>query len=187
MDKRSRNFGGVIYPDSTTYNFSDVIREGKNYFQEFIYILHDKDLDENGNTKKAHLHWLGRRKNAVHIPTVAKVMGLQTNEIEMIRNWSGSVRYLTHVDYPEKYQYEMNDIQGNIRDLFSYFEIISEGDAVIRILKQRDDGKSYREIMFDSVDRGYYSHFRRNLGIVQIIEEDDRKFREKKLLTDSEN
>lgn len=186
-DKRSRNFGGVLYPDAENYNFSDILREGQNYFQEFAFILHDKDLDENGNLKKPHFHWLGRRKNGVHLSTVAKVMGIDEHHIEMIRNWQGSVRYLTHVDYPDKFQYSIENIEGSMKDLYSYFEIISEGEAVINIIKQRDEGKSYRQILFDSVEKGYYSHFRRNLGIVQMIEEDDRKFKEKKLLTNSDN
>lgn len=182
-EKRSRNFGGVLYPDAENYSFADVLLEGQNYFQEFAYILHDKDVDENGELKKPHIHWLGRRKNGVHVSTVSKVMGIEEHHIEMIRNWQGSVRYLTHVDYPEKFQYNVENIDGSIKDIFSYFNIVSEGEAVISIIKQRDSGKSYREILFDAVEKGYYAHFRRNLGIVQIIEEDDRRVREKKELT----
>ena len=181
--KRSRNFGGVVYPDSESYDYEQVLIDGQNYFQEFAYILHDSDVDENGELKKPHIHWLGRRKNGVHLSTVAKVMGIEEHHIEMIRNWQGSVRYLTHIDYPEKFQYNMDNIDGTIKDIYSYFNILTEGEAVINIIKQRDAGKSYREILFDSVEKGYYSHFRRNLGIVRIIEEEEWKDTEKKMLT----
>lgn len=182
-EKRSRNFGGVIYPDSESYDYEQVLIDGQNYFQEFAYILHDSDVDENGELKKAHIHWLGRRKNGVHLSTVAKVMGIEVHHIEMLRNWHGSVRYLTHIDYPDKFQYSIDSISGTIKDIYFYFNVVSEGDAVINIIKQRDAGKSYREILFDAVEKGYYAHFRRNLGIVQIIEEDDWYLREKKELT----
>ena len=171
---KTRTYGGVIYPDSENYCVDDVLLAGKNYFSEFCYILHDKDVTEDGELKKAHIHWLGRRKNATGIKYVSEIMGLKLNEIEAVKNWKGSVRYLTHIDYPDKYRYEIEDIKGNIEDIVSYFEKMSEGKAVLKMIVEREEGLTYKEILIKAVEGGYYDCFRRNVGIVDMVVKDSQ-------------
>lgn len=177
---KTRTFGGVLYEDSGTYNFDDVLLAGKNYFADFCYILHDKDVTENGELKKPHIHWLGRRKNASSVNYIADVMGLKVNEIEVIRNWKGAIRYLTHIDYPDKYQYSIEDINSNMEDIVSYFERITEGRAVISMIEQREEGSTYKEILIKAVEGGYYDVFRRNIGIVDMVVKDNEVMKYKK-------
>lgn len=171
---KTRTYGGVLYPDSETYDYEEVLLNVKNYFVEFAYILHDKDVTEDGEVKKAHMHWLGRRKNASSLEYVAEVMGLKENEIEAIRNWKGAVRYLTHVDYPDKYRYEVDDIVTNMDNIVAYFEQISEGRAVLNMIELREKGSTYKEILIKAVEGGYYDSFRRNIGIVDMVVRDQQ-------------
>ena len=48
--KMSRNFQGVIYPDSQSYDCQEVLSKLAQ-FSDFAYILHDQDVDENGELK----------------------------------------------------------------------------------------------------------------------------------------
>lgn len=173
-DVKTRTYGGIVYPDSETYDYEEVLRNGKNYFVEFSYILHDKDVTEDGEVKKAHIHWLGRRKNASGLKYVAEIMGLKENEVEIIKNWKGAVRYLTHIDYPDKYRYEVEDIVTNMDNIVAYFEQISEGRAVLNMIEQREKGYTYKEILIKAVEGGYYDSFRRNIGIVDMVVRDQQ-------------
>lgn len=51
---KDRKYQGVLYPDSESYCCDDVLNILKSTFPEFAYILHDKDVDENGELKKPH-------------------------------------------------------------------------------------------------------------------------------------
>lgn len=179
--KKYRNFGGVIYKDSESYNWEDVLRNGHNYFVEFAWIEHDKDVDEDGVLKKPHIHWLGRKKNGTTISYVSDIMELQTYEVEIIKNWKGAVRYLTHVDYEDKYQYDISEINGSIIELPSYFEMMGEGDAVLKMLEQRESGMSYKKILIDAVQGGYYASFRRNIGVIEMVMNDQRAIYEREI------
>ena len=60
-EKQSRSFLGVLYPDSTSYVFDDVLVRLKDTFPELAYITHDRDVDDNGELKKPHVHWCGKK------------------------------------------------------------------------------------------------------------------------------
>lgn len=53
---RTRNFATVVYPDSAIDNWQDILIEQR--IPCFISPIHDKDLNPNGEPKKAHYHIL---------------------------------------------------------------------------------------------------------------------------------
>ena len=71
MSGKSRSFLGVLYPDSESYDCSAVLERLSCLFEEWAYILHDSDSDENGELKKAHIHWVGRLENATSLLAIA--------------------------------------------------------------------------------------------------------------------
>ena len=71
MSGKSRSFLGVLYPDSESYDCSAVLERLSCLFDEWAYIVHDSDSDENGELKKAHIHWIGRLENATSLLAVA--------------------------------------------------------------------------------------------------------------------
>lgn len=169
---RSRTFTGVIYPDSISYNFADILANGIEYFDEFGYIRHDKDYDENGEIKKTHYHWVGKKKNATNLDYVAAVLGLKNNEVEIIKNWKRTVQYLVHFNQPDKTSYDISEIEGTLEDVNLYFKEITEGQAVIKMIQERENGLTYKQILLNAVERGYYSEFRRNIAIVDMVVRD---------------
>lgn len=112
VDKQSRNFLGVIYPDSTSYDCKKVLSRIEDTFADYAYVLHDKDVDENGELKKPHIHWCGKRSPAP-ISTVANALGVEPNSIEFCKNWKYSLRYLIHADNPDKFQYLPETVTAN--------------------------------------------------------------------------
>ena len=112
-EKQSRIFLGVLYPDSTSYVFDDVLVRLRDTFAELAYITHDMDVDENGELKKAHVHWCGKKSSSAPISTIANSLGIEVNAIEFCKSWKYSLRYLIHADNPEKYQYTPDKVTAN--------------------------------------------------------------------------
>lgn len=85
-------------------------------------ITHDKDIDENGAITSPHTHFLIDYKTPRRVSTVANIFGVENNHIELVRNKHGMIRYLTHLDDDEKYQYDPDDVLTN--DKITYLERI---------------------------------------------------------------
>lgn len=50
--KKIRNFSGVLYPDSESYNCDEVISRIKSKFKQWAFCLHDMDVNDEGELKK---------------------------------------------------------------------------------------------------------------------------------------
>jgi hypothetical protein len=84
----------------------------ETHIPALISPLHDRDLDEDGNTKKPHYHVVlmfdgpttQKRANEIIEPFCG------TKSAEYIKSLRGYVRYLAHLDNPEKAQYKPEEI-----------------------------------------------------------------------------
>lgn len=87
---------------------------------KFFTILHDKDADDNGEIKKPHVHLiiLSSKKHELqyYLYRVAEWSKHGTTDaiqISSIQSLNGAVRYLTHKDDVDKYQYNDDDVLTN--------------------------------------------------------------------------
>lgn len=120
---RSRSFTFVFYPDEE--NFLDIMSSVIN--EDTAFILHDKDTNENGDLKKPHYHVVVKFKEAKTCSSVAKIFHLYNSEGKLAENrvdictkgkkdFKGALRYLTHANTPDKFQYPISDVQGSLKD-----------------------------------------------------------------------
>lgn len=117
--KKSRTFFFELYPDSTSYDFNEILDYITLNFN-FAYILHDKDVyDEDteehkvGDLKKPHIHCVLNFENARSVETIKKLIG---HDIHVDGcNFYGYIRYLIHLGYPNKYQYPREYIITNMQ------------------------------------------------------------------------
>ena len=134
--KRFYNFIVIIYEDDENFD--------KQYFNltqenEAIWIRHDQDLDDEGNIKKAHYHFIVKMKNACTISALAKRFEVNENLIEPVkRSLNGSLKYLIHYGYDNKFQYDVNLVESNSQKLKRKFldlvtKDVPEVDKVICI------------------------------------------------------
>ena len=106
--KRGRNWTIVVYLDSAPSNWESIIK------QEPVAIspLHDKDITEDGERKKPHYHVILSYKGNKSFEQIDEIARLLHAPIpQRVNSLTGAVRYLTHMDNPEKYQYESSDIR----------------------------------------------------------------------------
>ena len=85
-----------------------------NAVQDYAYILHDKDVHEDGTPVAPHWHIMIRFKRPVQTESLCKWFGIKSNMIGYILGTVGdAVAYLTHRNKPEKYQYLDEEIKSN--------------------------------------------------------------------------
>lgn len=107
---KKRNWALVAYPDSLPENWLQILAD--TGLQIAISPLHDSDLNPDGEPKKPHYHLIlcypgPQTYNAVK--TLADSLHCPIPKpLESIR---GAYRYFTHLDNPEKFQYDPGRIQ----------------------------------------------------------------------------
>lgn len=117
-----------LYVETEDYDVKKVLDKIASYDQ-YAYILHDKDVKEDGTPDKPHYHAVFRNltddgKGApTSVGAVARVLGISSANIQAGRNenenrgWKGSIRYLPHdtadAKRKNKYQYDRNLIKAN--------------------------------------------------------------------------
>lgn len=107
---RTRNFATVIYPESAPENWQDILAEQK--VPAFISPLHDSDKNPFGEDKKPHYHvvvmYEGVKTMEQAEDLFNQIGGVGNEKVQSIR---GYARYLCHLDNPEKYQYNQEDVR----------------------------------------------------------------------------
>lgn len=111
-ETRTRNWTLVLYPESAPKNWREIIDDLHIEWVESP--LHDKDKNATGEMKKAHWHVLlmfGGVKSYEQVLEITQQ--LNCPRPERCHNSKAMVRYMAHMDNPEKAQYSSSDIKAH--------------------------------------------------------------------------
>lgn len=156
---KKRHWAFIVYPDSAPPDWIERLQQ--TGLPCAISPLHDKDINPDHETeKKPHYHvmatWQGPTAFSVAKGIADNLNGPMPKPIESMK---GSYRYLTHMDNPEKHQYDAKDIKllngFNITDFSEMTK--SEVDAIKRQLLvyiRENDIIDYDELMYNLYDSG---------------------------------
>lgn len=113
-----RSWAFVMYPESMPDNWKEIIQE--TGLPMAISPLHDKDINPDGEEKKAHYHVICYYENATTYNNVKTNICDRLNATipQKLESMRGMYRYHIHIDNPEKYQYDDRD-----RQFFNGFDI----------------------------------------------------------------
>lgn len=107
---KKRNWAFVLYPESAPSDWIEQLQQ--TGLQVAISPLHDKDLDPNGEPKKAHYHIIIIYSGPTSYSVVNRLCQSLNQPIpKALESVRGYYRYFTHMDNPDKYQYDANDIK----------------------------------------------------------------------------
>ncbi len=115
-------------PAGTPENLSDII-EKKLKPRKYALIVHDKDIDENGNPEAVHIHVMFTFDNARSCSNVAKILGDKPQYLKAWRRNDGNgYSYLIHAaeKAKSKYQYDPNQVTANFDYIGKLTKIKSE-------------------------------------------------------------
>lgn len=106
---RNSRWTSIVYPESASSNFMDILKEFHVPF--LLSPLHDKDVDSNGVIKKAHYHlvlYFDSLKSASQAQVIFDAIG--GVGCQSVQSPVSYARYLIHADDPDKYQYAAEDV-----------------------------------------------------------------------------
>lgn len=115
-EKRTRNWSTIIYPRQSEEDKTECPDNWVDILAEMgvkcaVSPLHDKDVDSNGQKKKAHRHVLiafdGVKTRQQAKEVFDRIGGVGA---EPVNSLYGMTRYLTHEDNPEKAHYSTVDV-----------------------------------------------------------------------------
>lgn len=169
---QDRKWELVLYPDSDSYDVSSVLAGLVCVFDQWAYILHDSDVDADGNPKKPHYHFYGKCADKLTASGIAYRVHVPESACRVVSRWKGALRYLVHADNPEKHQYDVSDISANF-PLAGIFTMSDDMQAV-RIFAYISDTRctSVTTLTRWAIQNGYYSCLRRGFAIFsQLLRE----------------
>lgn len=111
-DSRTRNWSIVVYPESAPSNWRDILDE--LHIEWIESPLHDKDINATGEKKKPHWHLLlmfGSVKSYEQVKEICEALCCPIPQ--RCHNAKAMVRYMAHLDNPEKAQYNVSDIKAH--------------------------------------------------------------------------
>lgn len=106
---RTRNWTFVCYPESLPCDWLEIVDSW--HIPYVISPVHDKDLNPDGTIKKPHHHVLLMFQGIKSYDQVVQLIKPLNATIPLIcQSTKGLVRYMAHMDNPEKHQYKTEDI-----------------------------------------------------------------------------
>lgn len=111
-DSRTRTWGCIVYTDSAPENWRTLLDEHHIAWAESP--LHCFDVNPDGEVKKAHWHIALSFEGKKSVDQVKDILKEVTTCLPIpLNSLRGYVRYMAHMDNPEKYQYPVEQIIGH--------------------------------------------------------------------------
>lgn len=163
--KSSRAWEMVLYPDADNYDVSEVFAKAAEYFNQWVYILHDKDVSADGTPKKAHYHFYGKVDTPRTPQTISNSMGVGEAALRNVSNWRSAVRYAAHLDNPEKYQYPVDALTSNFP--LAKFLTTDDDSQAVRIFSfiMETHCSTVTGLTHWCIEQGFYSGLRRGFAV----------------------
>lgn len=179
-DIRSRCYHLILYKeDLEQLRVLDMIEQHYNYAS----IEHDKDMYE-GTTelKKPHYHVILYFDNPKYLSALSDELQLKPNYIKVDEKRKG-LEYLIHKNDPDKYQYDIDEVHGPLKDdLLKYLNnsVSNEKTSTLylfQIIDSFDGPISLNELIPIVLQNNLWSFFRRSqLTWFKLIDEHNRKY-----------
>lgn len=179
----SRWFTCIVYPEHWE-SIDDLINDLKCFgFPCSLSPLHDADVTEDGEIKKPHYHlvfyWSGKTTPYRAYISLCGALGDSSFfGLEAGGNVNKLIRYHTHIDYPEKAQYNFSDIIdiNGFKSAKYYKEGMVSDTDTIRQIKQiiKDNNILFFNELDEILDCDYpllYEEFTNNRNVARHIKD----------------
>lgn len=108
-NQRTRNWTFIVYPESVVDGWVDLLQ--KEFAKLVISPLHDKDINLDNEEKKSHYHVMIMYDGVKSYKQVSQLSkSVNGTNPQVVGSAKGLVRYMLHLDNPEKAQYNAQDI-----------------------------------------------------------------------------
>lgn len=168
-------FAFVLYKDSTTYSYDNIIDYIRHNWTNYGYIEHSPEVDEHKN----HTHVLVQFPNKRYISAISKEIGLEDNYITPV-HFIPYLRYLIHYDDEEKKQYNPHEVFGPLQ--YKLLSLIKNStneeesaQQIFNYIVSYPTQLTLQELCNYIFINGFYSSFRRNYTFFKDLLVDHNK------------
>lgn len=158
-ETRTRNWTIIIYPESAPSNWRDILDE--EHIEWVESPLHDRDINATGETKKEHYHILlmfGGVKSYEQVLEFVKPLNCPIPT--RCHNSKALVRYMAHLDNPDKAQYNISNIVAHGGVDIAELLRPSSSERYCIIKEMLEFVKEYNVIeLQDLIDYAFTHHF----------------------------
>ena len=162
---RSRVHLLLLYPDNEIH--CQAVEKIKQSY-DYAIVLHNRDVNENGEVKREHWHVVLRFNHPVWSSAICKELQIEEKFIENVKRIDNAIQYLIHYNDSDKAQYTVDEVQGNLRTkLVESINKIekSEGEKVselIEFIENQNERITIKRFSTYCALNGYWSEFRRS-------------------------
>lgn len=172
--KKSKIFTGSLYPDAENYDCAKVLEVIKTKFKQWAFAVHDSDVNDDGEFKKLHIHWVGRGDPRT-VSAVSKFLGIPEHDVEIGRNFKSLVQYLIHMNDPDKFQYDPDIVETNLSDVSIYLRQLSESQ-IVKDLATAKTRRSWYDLIQYAMEHECFDVLRRNLSLIKLVNDEWDKY-----------
>ena len=147
-------------------------RELKDFFNDYcrryVYIIHDKDVKENGEIKNKHLHIVCELKERKRLSSLLNIIcdyfkykNPNGIEVDKVISWECCIQYLIHKNDLDKYQYDRKEVISNIdyNELCIIFDSTNQNISMDYLIYLCSTRNNMLDIM-RALGLGYYTKYR---------------------------
>ena len=103
----------ITYPESS--NIEDIITNACLGGFDYAIMLHDQDIDDDGNSKKPHYHIAIWRPRSATLKQIKELFEIAHAERPVYGSSLGDyITYMTHEKDPNKHQYSIDQLRSNV-------------------------------------------------------------------------
>lgn len=106
------------------YNLDDLFTKCNS--SKFAYVVHDSDFDEFMERKDSHIHFYFRVNTPRTLSWFSEYLSVPQNQLQVVKSDKAVLRYLCHLDSPDKAQYDVHKVVAN----FDYEKAIQDKDKI---------------------------------------------------------
>lgn len=171
----------ILYPEDNERH-ATAIEKMTSLGWPFVLMRHNDDYYEDGQEKKHHVHVLMQFKNQRYLSSISKQLDVEPHLFRRLENFEGYVRYMTHMDHPERAQYLPESFEGTLKKkaIEALSEAESENDRIKRLLDLLDSYECVIELrtwIRIVCDNGLYADCRRAGYLMKaMLEEHNRQY-----------
>jgi len=169
--EQGRRFGLLLYPEEDPSHSKAL---GLLASENFVGITHDKDLKEDGELLKSHVHVVLSFPNSRWSSAVAKSLGISPQFVQVIRSEEAALLYLLHTNDSGKYQYAFDELFGPLKNKLKALllkhdksEDEQANDLLVELAAFLDNDPHYRvrDFALHCSSSGRWSLYRRSASI----------------------